>query len=244
MNPIRTIVFTDLDDTLIQTKHKIPQGADFSLGATDQAGRALSFFTQAQQRLLALFEHQKALIIPVTGRDTKALNRVQYLFNDYAIVSHGALVLKNNQLDQDWLKQINPDLAHWTPLLEQNNQQIQQIIQTHHLNARVRVVIDQQIPAYVSIKGEGRALAVIKQYNTLRKDFRIHENGRNHALLPPYTSKKKAVQYLQEKLAINKNDLVIGLGDSLSDLPFMQACQFSMVPNTSQISKQLNNVSI
>ncbi len=240
----KTLVFTDLDDTLIQTKRKIPQGAHFSIGATDKMGQSLSFFTQSQRRLLALFEQQNALIIPVTGRDTAALKRVQYDFHSYAVVSHGAAVLIDHQLCPHWLTQIQADLSYWAQLLEQNHQEVQQIIQKYQLDARSRVIFDQEIPAYLSIKGEANALATIKQYNQLRTPFHIHENGRNHALLPPYASKKKAVHYIQQQLDVNENDLIIGLGDSLTDLPFMLDCQFSMIPTQSQIARQLADVKV
>ena len=236
----RTVVFTDLDDTLIQTRRKVPKEANISLAATDRQGNPLSFFTQAQMRMLNLFVQNGAIIIPVTGRNTDALNRVEYEFECYRAVSHGAVVLKDKDLICDgWLAEIGENLDGWPELLEICNLEIQRIIELYQLDARTRVIIDQDIPAYISVKGQEPALAVIKRHNPLDDKFNRHENGRNHALLPPYASKKKAVEYIKKKLELDVNDLVIGIGDSLSDLEFMRCCQFSMLPVNSQIAREL-----
>ena len=236
----KIVVFTDLDDTLIQTKRKLPQGALTTLGATDRDNNPLSFFTQSQSILLDMFVNSGASIIPITGRNTDALNRVEYNFQSFRSVSHGAVVLKdNNTVCQNWLNEIEPLLQDWPNHLEACNKEIEDIIKAHQLDARTRVIIDMDIPAYISVKGNEHDLAIIKQHNLLGQAFNRHENGRNHALLPPYASKKKAVDYIKKELGITVNDLVIGIGDSLSDLPFMSRCQFSMLPTQSQIAQEL-----
>lgn len=240
----RTVVFTDLDDTLIQTKHKLPEEAHYHLGATDRQGAPLSYFTQSQIHLLTLFQQAGALIIPVTGRNKDALDRVEYDFPSYKVVSHGAVVLNDDgSLCQAWLSAIDTELKAWPEKLEQSNREINSIIQTHDLDARARVIVDQDIPAYVSIKGTSDALETIRTENPLDGHFYRHENGRNHALLPPYTRKKRAVAHIHQQLGLHANDLTIGLGDSMTDLPFMQACQFAMFPSESQIVREgLNTV--
>jgi len=236
----KIVIFTDLDDTLIQTKGKLPDDAQFLLGATDRVGTPLSFFTQSQKIMLDLFAKNNAIIIPVTGRNTDALNRVEYEFNNFRVVSHGAVVLKDKHtVCEKWLSEIDPHLKDWPKLLETCNLEINRIINKNNLDARSRVIIDKEIPAYISVKGQLAALQQIKQLNPLHGEFNHHENGRNHALLPPYASKKKAVEYLKKQMQLDINDLVIGIGDSLSDLDFMSSCQFSMMPSNSQIAKEL-----
>ena len=233
-------MFTDLDDSLIQTKRKIPENAVTSLGATDRDGNALSFITQSQQLLLSMFKQQGATIIPVTGRNTDALDRVNYDFDDYRVVSHGAVVLtKCNSVCQQWLTQIDHHLAKWPQLLEDCNKEILGIIDSLGLDARTRVIIDQDIPAYVSVKGQEDALARISEHSECAKLFTRHANGRNHAMLPPYASKKDAVEFMKTQMQLTVNDLTIGIGDSHSDLNFMQSCQFAMLPTTSQIAAGL-----
>lgn len=233
-------IFTDLDDTLIQTRRKLPENAYTTLGATDRAGKSLSFFTQSQKMMLDMFAQNGAEIVPVTGRNSDALNRVRYEFQSYRAVSHGAVVLKDNDtVCENWLNEIEPHLLDWPELLESCNLEIHRIIQSHKLDARTRVIIDKGVPAYISVKGQSQDLETIKQHNPLEAKFNRHENGRNHALLPPYASKKKAVEYIKKQLQLDVNDLIIGIGDSLSDLDFMSSCQFSMMPVNSQIAKEL-----
>lgn len=237
------VVFTDLDDTLIQTQGKVPRNARTELGATDRFGQPLSFFTQSQKMMLDMFATIGAHIIPVTGRNTDALNRVEYDFQGMRVVSHGAVVLTHcNCICEHWLSEIDPLLQEWPDLLKRCNAEVNHIIKAHQLDARSRVIIDQEIPAYVSVKGEIADLELIKKLNPLDTQFGRHENGRNHALLAPYANKKKAVEFIKKQLGLDVNDLVIGMGDSLSDLPFMSSCQFSMLPTNSQIARELLHV--
>jgi hydroxymethylpyrimidine pyrophosphatase-like HAD family hydrolase len=238
----RIVVFSDLDDTLLQTKPKISATSDISIAATDKQGEPLSFFTAPQKKLLQLFELGNALIIPVTGRNSDALNRVHYSFSTYKITSHGAIVFnEKNQLCQQWITHIEPYLRDNEKQLYRLNKEVETIIHKHHLDARTRVIIDQNIPVYVSIKGALSALNLIKKIQTLPPSFTRHENGRNHALLPAYANKKDAVKYVYHQLSLNENDLTIALGDSLSDLPFMNECYYSMTPQKSQIARVLFN---
>lgn len=234
----RVVVFTDIDDTLVHTAGKLSQPST-DVGALDKQGNPLSFFTQGQRQLLELMLAGNAIIIPVTGRNKDALDRVLVDFHDYKVVSHGAVVLEpGGGLCDQWLSSIDEELGVWPDELERANQRVLQAIKSLGLDARSRVIIDQGISAYVSIKGDLESLAKLKQVTSdeLSVFFR-HENGRNHALLPPYTRKKRAIEHVAGQLGLSQQDLTIGIGDSLSDLPFMTACQFLMVPNNSQITK-------
>jgi len=237
----KIVVFTDLDDTLIQTRHKIPKDASFSLAATDRNGLPLSFMTKAQEMMLNVFSHSGAIIIPVTGRNTDALDRVSYPFNHYRVVSHGALVLEESgEICKHWLTKIEHQFDKWEKLMLSCHEEILTLIHNHQLDARSRVICDHGIHVYISVKGEPEDLAFIREHSRQAKVFNEHENGRNYALLPPYASKKEAVEHINQKLALSADHLVIGLGDSVSDLEFMTSCQFAMFPQNSQIKSSLN----
>ena len=237
------IVFTDLDDTLIQTRRKLPDNASFSLGATDKEGLPLSFMTKSQATMLQVFSQSGAIIIPVTGRNTSALDRVAYAFKHYRVVSHGALVLqKNGEICPLWLDKVADQFEAWKALMFSCNKEILSLIKDYQLNARSRVITDHDIDVYVSVKGEPDALSFIRDRNTHGKHFTHHENGHNYALLPPYASKKKAVEHINQILDLGVDHLIIGLGDSLSDLEFMTSCQFAMFRQHSQIKCSLSDV--
>lgn len=249
-NNSRTYVFTDLDDTLIQTRGKVPKGYPAEAAALDKEGAALSFICPHQQTLLSTLAQGGAMIIPVTGRNTDALQRVTLpFFQHYRIVSHGALILRADDSPcPQWLAHLarQHDLAQAQTLLDELNSQAWQIIEQQQLPARSRVITDQGVPAYLSIKTDcaeqgSQALdQLVEGLNNQRPaDSRWHRNGRNLALRMPYTCKREAVRFLLEMLNVGVNDLTLGLGDSLTDLPFMRETHFSLIPTGSQIDQEI-----
>lgn len=231
-------IFTDLDDTLIQTKRKINPKKTISEGAYDRDGNPLSYFTESQKAILNLFDNPSSTFIPVTGRNTDALNRVNINFRSYRVVSHGAVVLTpDSHLCSVWKKSIEDKVEACVENLYIENSKIESTIKNKNLKARTRVIVDNKIPSYISIKGEIEDLNVIKRHHYEYCNFDIHENGRNHALLPEYAKKSNAVRFVMEQLGVTCNDLTIGIGDSLTDLDFMYECQYMMMPNNSQICR-------
>ncbi len=118
---------------------------------------------------------------------------------------------------------------------------VEQRIARDKLALRCRVIEDQGLPVYVSIKGDEDLLA---QLETSVEEVwssppgQIHRNGHNMALLPPFANKERAVSYLMQHFRkTHACPLFIGLGDSLSDLPFMRLCHFAITPHASQIQE-------
>lgn len=248
----KTIVFTDIDDTLIQTKQKIQTGKGYSDAAWGRDGQILSYVTESQQRLIEMLSAGGAHVIPVTGRNKDALDRINLNMppSRYKIVSHGAMILDEewNQLST-WLDHISELSEHWTKRLELINDIALSVISKNNLDARSRVIYEGSVGAYASIKGTYEALSGIRTHLTdylalddvienSNSQFTVHINGRNMAYLPPYASKREAVEFTLRELDYQPNDLVIGAGDSLSDLPFLQKCDFMLIPAHSQINAE------
>lgn len=232
-------VFSDLDDTLIQSKGKLPQGVAFETGAYNCDGLPRSFFSSHQRALLSLVERSGAVIIPVTGRSCEALGRVDYAFSSFRAVSHGAVVVKpDGKVCSHWLKSVNVQTKDWPGILGSINEQIHKRINNQNLDARTRVVVDQGITAYVSVKGTLSALAALEP-SVRESSLGFHRNGRGLALLPPYASKKRAVEHIKQFLDIEADDLILGMGDSVTDLPFIRSCHFGVIPVNSQIDREL-----
>ena len=115
----RLVIFIDLDDTLLQTAAKCPPGEEVKPVAVDRAGRALSFMTRAQQRLLE-FWRAMGTVIPVTGRTDDALARVAIAFNSWRITHHGAVIRQpDGRLPEWWSARIQPLLAAAQPSLQE-----------------------------------------------------------------------------------------------------------------------------
>lgn len=231
-------IFSDLDDSLFQTERKCPPQAALRAAAMDRHGQTLSYFTAEQGILLALLE--QGTVIPVTGRNTAALDRVHLSFGSYRVTSHGALVAgPDGRPDSAWLALYETQRAVWMERMEYVLIEINQVIERHDLALRCRIIEDQGWPVYVSIKGDESALErLLPTARTLWRgaEARIHRNGQNMALLPPFADKEKAVAFLMRRIRDTVlNPLFLGLGDSITDLPFLRLCHYAITPRGSQI---------
>lgn len=241
------VVFTDLDDTLFQTEDKARRWAGrepLRCAATDRAGAPLSFHAPAQLAMLHLL--RDATLIPVTGRNDVALARVTSpVFTSYTITGHGAVVRAPGRREiAAWMDAVRPRAnAMQAPFAD---------LEAHLLTAvedgaRVRVIRDAALPAYLSIKASHAG--ALPSDETLRQacaaagvaDWTLHRNGRNVALLPPYACKAKAVAFVMERIreaaAGESAPVFIGLGDSHTDGAFLRLCDFAITPRHCQLQE-------
>ncbi len=236
------VVFTDIDDTLIQTLKKLPEESVPEVGAVDKEGLALSYTTVQQRQLIDLINSQHC--IPVTGRNQDALNRVLMHFKGFKVVDHGAMVLgSDNQPLPEWLDEIRESSSDWFSILEEYSLAVNSFIAEHQLSLRARVIYDFGHACYISIKGLPADLEHLNdladRFCALDVNARKHINGHNMALLPPYACKKKAVKFLQKYyLEKDPGTLFIAAADSCSDLPYMGVCHYAMLPVSSQIAQE------
>ncbi|WP_088743268.1 hypothetical protein [Cobetia sp. QF-1] len=243
----RLILLTDLDDTLFASERSLPDGATRAhMAAVDGDGQPLSYQTPQQQRIWSLFSEQADIIVPVTGRTSYALDRVNLTFKaDYAVVSHGALLLHNGQLLPAWQEHLAPQQAAAQANITQARRALTEILEYQFPGVvlSLRELSDLEVPVYLSIKapeslphGLHQALHDVAAAH----DLTLHMNRRNAALRPAYTCKAATCDYLLEQV-LNRQpeDTVIALGDSLSDLKFMAASDMTVIPTRSQIWHQL-----
>jgi hypothetical protein len=244
-----TVIFTDLDDSLFQTRRKC-SGDEISPAAYNRQGEAISFHTPQQRAFIQLLG--RGQVIPVTGRSSDALARVRSLkWSSYRVVSHGALILDlDHQPLASWYAHIDREVTQWAPRFTHAHEHITRWVTTWSTNQsqpvsdpiRVSVVSEDHLKVYVSIKGPRRALIDLKsELKHLWSDGIIHHNDRNMALLPSYASKSRAVAHLQELITQTQTiePLFVGVGDSVSDLAFLKLCHFAITPQQSQIHQEL-----
>ena len=239
-------VFADLDDSLFQTRRKCPQHSDLVAAlvtaAVDRQGNPLSYTTPQQRALLELLA--RAVIIPVTGRNTAALERVHMVFPSYRVTSHGALVMTADGCpDAGWLARIEAQHQEWTAHLQTALTWVERARTVAGLALRCRIIEDHGMPVYISVKGEEAALARLStdiQEAWGGEGAQVHRNGENMALLPPFARKEEAVAFVMQQLQETESQLLfIGIGDSATDLPFMRLCHYALIPQKSQIRETL-----
>lgn len=242
------VCFVDLDDTLLQTEAKCPPGEICAPAAFDRQGRPASFMTAAQMVLVEKMLG-RAELVPTTGRSLEALRRVRLPFGSYRITHHGAVVTdRHDGLDEEWSAKVHPALLGRKDQLESAAAAVAHAARRLALPARARVIEEGGVPTYVSVKcesaGELARLAGALELARLGPGLRVHRNGRNMAFLPAETSKRAAVAHVISKLvkASRGRVLTVGLGDSLSDAPFLGVCDFAMCPRGSQIAFALRQL--
>ncbi len=247
---MKKVLFTDIDDCFMSTVKKFREDEILITAATDAEGKARSFISEKQLALLEIFVNGGVELVPVTGRSYSTLMRVTLdsLLKSWKIVSHGAMIVKpNGDYCEQWLEYLHSNflLEDWSEKLSYFNQVLSSSIRDLGLSARSYVVSEQGVDCYICIKcvegtNYSNAFDAILRHSDLDLDeIKIHRNGRNLALLPPYTRKQLAVEFLKEQFGVEKEYLALSMGDSLSDIPFMKQADFSFIPTKSQIAGTL-----
>ncbi|MCL1132386.1 hypothetical protein L2748_22140 [Shewanella sairae] len=250
-NNLNPVVFTDLDDTLFQTKRKMVDElaqVPVCVGALDRFLDPRSFMNE-EQALLANWLLANADVIPVTARGTDEFARVQIPFNSWAITTHGAVILSpDGQYDTQWQEHIVEELTSYSKRLLDMQKAITALIAERGIDAWARINYEyNEIPIYLILKH--RDSTKINELHAIGDDiegifgtegFYIHRNSNNMTLLPTCIEKGKAANFLLEKLRAERGTFpTIGLGDSLTDFSFLKLCSWYGVPKQSQFSSAI-----
>jgi hydroxymethylpyrimidine pyrophosphatase-like HAD family hydrolase len=237
----RIIIFLDLDNTVLQTAPKCPPDQPLTPAAFNRAGEVLSYMTPAQQCLLEFWREQ-ATVIPVTGRTDSALARVAITFTSWRITHHGAVIRQPDGLLPSWW------YDETRPLLNAARQSLEECAAWLNENAgaggyRVSQHAVEECLTYISVKSDDHGLALIRLQTQLLAtglplELTLHCNGNNLALMVKGAQKQDAVQRVVAELERDGPLVTIGAGDSLTDLPFMQSCDFALAPKASQIQTE------
>ena len=237
----RPIVLTDLDDTLFQTSGKCPPDqTPLTQMSTLRGGEPSGFATPRQTAFIAWL--QQGDIIPVTNRAADVLARVNLEWKS-AICCAGATIIKPDG---------NPD-RYWRARIRLHSNEGARIIETYeqilaHLGAKTDTlrhwtVKDDHVATYICLKSNSKIdpavhLAEIAAAlpGAIPTDWRIHHNGNNIAVIPPWFDKRQAARHLLQSLRLDYPDRpVIAVGDSHSDTGFMDLADFAIMPTRSQI---------
>ena len=241
---IKPLFLLDLDDTVLQTARKMPPDAPRQVAALDKHGQPLSF-TNTTQRQFLDWLLATADVVPVTARSVDAYQRVQIPFAQGAICAHGAVMLKaNGELDADWHNHMVKVLEEYQPAIQTLCQRMASIGTETGLTLRTWMIEEQGMLIYALAKQTGHDDAVLADVDSrLRQttdltEFYIHRNGNNLAVLPKVLHKRFAVEeWLRRNREVHGERPVLGFGDSLSDIGFMQLCDWWATPQHGQLAQ-------
>lgn len=240
------LIFADLDDTLFQTKRKVPAdqvaGLIEAARARDDDPSKTSFMT-ARQQALTNWLLKTAELIPVTARSEEAYRRVQIPFASWAVVANGALILEPGGTPHAaWGARMADALAPARPHLLALLQAGRASAEVLSLDMRSWIVSEGDLDAYVVFKlndpdrqdGQGLEKLDFGSTGLDLSGWVHHRNGNNLALIPPGLGKRHAVAYLLKQLDPDRTRPTLGAGDSSSDLDFMGLTDFAVIPRAAQ----------
>ena len=241
---MRALVLADLDDTLFQTRRKVAHVPQEDLAVLSRLadGRPSGYATPVQRALLALLEG--ATLVPVTARSRGALGRTTVMARPAVCANGGCILDAAGEPDREWHALLGERAARAGAGVAETFALVDAACAG--LDVRRWVVAEEDLSLYVVVKdnaGEGRALEALVDgplAHALPEGWRVHLNGNNLALSPPWLGKRDAVAHLLPRLVGQRSDVpVIGLGDSLSDAGFMDLCHYALAPTGSQLWRAL-----
>lgn len=229
----KILFFSDIDDTLIQTKRKTDFSKKTVVASYDKDGNESSFFYEGTKVFIDTIIESGISFIPTTARNLSSYQRTVFYKNKkikYAILNFGGLILVNNKVDQEWEAYISQQYKNTfsiktifdalKELLKESSIQLK-IIDNYYISIYNKNDLD-NIEVLKNLK------STLHTFLSKYTEYYLYENGNSFGILPNFLNKQFAVEYL-----INKESpiLSIGAGDNISDLDFMRLTDFKLLPH-------------
>jgi len=239
--PNRIFMFSDIDDTLIQTGRKTDFDKKTIVGGYTKEGKENSFFYEGTKVLIDTLIDSDITFIPTSARDIASYERTIFPTNPkikYAILNFGGTILINNEIDTVWKEKMDREYNKIESIDTILNELLYDL-NNAGLNLVVKTIADFYISVYNKYNIDDTGILeqvkdILSDFIEKNSDFYLYENDNSFGILPNFLNKKFAVEYLIEQ---EKPILTIGAGDNLSDLDFMNLTSFQLVPNNSFIHK-------
>jgi len=238
---MKLFVFLDLDDSIFQTRRKCPSGEPLLPAAVDREGAPNSWMTMRQRALFDLLQ-SNGTIIPTTARNWSAFRRVQLPFEHAAILNFGGVVLlPDGRVDDRWDANIRPQAMARREPLQRAFEDVSGFVSEQFPGIYARIIEDFDMPLYLVIKQReprNEALRIVASSGILPSgpEWLMHYNDNNLSLVPHFLCKEHAVRYVMNHHLGDEPVWTLGIGDSLSDAPFMSLCDHALIPAGSQLA--------
>ena len=234
----RIFLIADVDDNIIDTTRTVAQPTGTPV-AWDESGNPRGFLTPKQDVLLGWLQ-SGCEVVPNTGRSLAELRAVKLPFRRYSITCFGGTICgAAGRPLRRWRQQVirgGADTA--SPLLPQLAEVMRGEAKRSIIDLDVRVIPDCGIDMFLAIRHKQRnldELAYMRRQllEAAPSDWAVYLNGNFLVAVPPSIGKKQATAWFIENV-VPKNAVVIGSGDSASDVPFISICDYAMMPVGSQ----------
>lgn len=250
MNVTKTLFFTDLDDTLFQSRAKLDSYPDINLTpiAFLSNGDPHGFAKKNQIAFLKAIS-SFASVIPTTARNLDSYRRVNLDMPSppFAILNHGGTIIDGQgQPLPYWQEKISQIMQPWSSDLKSMANEINAWSSKTGRAVYARVIGDMSQDLYVLVKDrqkdQNQCLSQLR-IDWLEKTIEsqeglvIHQNANNLTIQPKDLDKSAAVSFLVDQYRREYPDLlVLGAGDSNSDRGFLSLCDYAIIPRNAQIN--------
>ncbi len=242
---MRAITLVDLDDTLFQTLRKCPPSVPIEqltpIGVKAD-GSPVSYATRQQMQFIHLLS-ETTYFVPVTARSHDALRRVRLDYGQ-AVCAHGGMILDcDGAIDAEWDRFIRTQAAQYGATINSLAMALCSAAQAANLPVHAHVQMEGDIALYPLARHRNADEVALNRVadavsGQLPADWTDHRNSNAVAFLPPFLGKHHAVARILPGIRARFPDaMVIGIGDSITDAPFMSLCDFAMTPTASQLAK-------
>jgi hydroxymethylpyrimidine pyrophosphatase-like HAD family hydrolase len=230
-------VLADVDDNLISTVRTEPEPGAKPC-SFDKEGRVCGFLTRKQEAMMDLLS-AGARVVPCTARSYIGRLELPALAGNYAILANGGTILgpDGNRL-RSWFDYMEPLSVSDSPVMHELARLGKAAGRERGFNVRSKVVSSKDLDLYVSIKHNDKNVEELAQLAALLRSsvpdgWALHHNGNAIFLMPNWLGKDKAVEWFIANV-VPQGAVTIGMGDSLSDLSFMNLCDYALMPRKSQ----------
>lgn len=233
-NQNKVIYFVDLDDSLFQTKRKSEFGV---FPATNtKIEEKTSFFTIKQRSFIDyIFSAKDTLVIPLTARTCEQYKRT-VLFGDQRIIFHGlyygGALFYRGTLMHSYSSTIQHSLKISLNKLEDLSFALKSL-----LSPAAKIINVDSFYYFIKNISDHELSLLFEKVSDLSDCIEVYVGEKGVTLLPKIINKSSIVSFLCDQL---KPKLVFGLGDSFSDLAFLNKCDFKIISHIGQLNQKLN----
>lgn len=237
MKKRKIFLLADVDDSVIDTS-RVPTAEGAAPVAWDNQGAIVGYLTPKQKAMLDWYLAGCELV-PTTARSTDAVRRMKLPFRRYGITAFGGTILGAGGTPlKSWHKHIQADAERARPVLAELAGGLTKEAAARAIDVRATVLTDFGIDMFLSVKHNRRNLEELAAMADFVRahvpcDWTVHLNGNFLAAYPPFIGKEKAARWFIDNI-VPDDAVTIGLGDSLTDVPFMALCDYAMMPTQSQ----------
>lgn len=207
----------DIDNTLLYSYKKKQDGY---ICVEVNKGKEQGFMSQyTYNNFIEMTKRVK--FVPVTTRSVEQYRRIVFPFNyipEYALVSNGAVLLHNGNVQSDW------NLVKKDDLLKH---QLSEIYNCYHNDNRFincRIVDESYVFVYCAKNIDAET---VKNELSEITDLNVELSGKKIYFFPESLSKGNAVSYLKN---IINPDYTISAGDSTIDLSMLNMADRAIIP--------------